>query len=73
MEMTIWAAASVVDAARSRGRLERQAAGADQHVGLARRERLALHAEAGEVEAAGGGAMNSMAQQAVPERHRTAN
>src|SRR6476661_6939436 len=60
----------VPDPPDDRRELERQPAGADQHVRLAGRKALALHAEAGDVEAAGrrGHVLDGAARRA--ERHR---
>ena len=53
-----------------RRELERHAAGADQHVGLARREAHALHAEAREVELARGRRHELDGAARRAERHR---
>src|SRR5207249_11741895 len=60
----------VVDAPDHGRELERQATGADQHVRLAWGEGLPLHAEAREVEPAGGGGHELDGAACGPEWHR---
>jgi hypothetical protein len=55
---------------KHRGELERHSTGADEEVGLARRERLALHAEAREVVLARGGRHEFDGAAGGAERHR---